>query len=106
MHGGSRLRAETSNDTVYEATWESLDSRPTPAWFQDAKFGIFIHWGLYSVPAWSPKGTYAEWYWHAKDGLPRKHAAAVARSEAVKEFHARVYGEEFRLRRFPAAIHL
>ena len=95
MHGGSRLRAETSNDTVYEATWESLDSRPTPAWFQDAKFGIFIHWGLYSVPAWSPKGTYAEWYWHAKDGLPRKHAAAVARSEAVKEFHARVYGNNF-----------
>ena len=94
-HGDARVYAEESVGTEYEATWESLDSRATPAWFQDAKFGIFIHWGLYSVPAWSPKGTYAEWYWHAKDGLPRKHAAAVARSEAVKEFHARVYGEEF-----------
>ena len=94
-HGDGRVYAEESVGTEYEATWESLDSRATPAWFQDAKFGIFIHWGLYSVPAWSPKGTYAEWYWHAKDGLPRKHAAAVARSEAVKEFHARVYGEEF-----------
>ena len=94
-HGETCVYAEASGGTEYEATWESLDSRATPSWFQDAKFGIFIHWGLYSVPAWSPKGTYAEWYWHAKDGMPRKHAAAVARSEAVKEFHARVYGKEF-----------
>lgn len=79
----------------YEATWESLDSRPLPAWFSDAKFGIFIHWGLYSVPAWSPRGTYAEWYWHSKDGIPGKHAAKVARSNAVNEFHNRVYGKDF-----------
>jgi hypothetical protein len=31
--------------------WESLDSRPTPAWFYEAKFGIFIHWSLFSVPS-------------------------------------------------------
>ena len=29
----------------YQPTWESIDKRPTPAWFGDAKFGIFIHWG-------------------------------------------------------------
>ena len=52
----------------YEPTWESLDQRENPEWFADAKFGIFIHWGLYSVPAYAPRGTYAEWYWHAKDG--------------------------------------
>ena len=46
----------------YKPTWKSLDSRPVPDWFQNAKFGIFIHWGPYSVPAWSPKGTYSEWY--------------------------------------------
>lgn len=46
----------------YEANWESLDSRPTPEWFTNSKFGIFIHWGPYSVPAWSPAGTYTEWY--------------------------------------------
>jgi len=44
----------------YEATWTSVDSRPTPAWWSDAKFGIFIHWGVYSVPAFAPKGEYAE----------------------------------------------
>ena len=47
---------------VYTPDWESLDKRPVPSWFEDAKFGIFIHWGLYSVPGWSPKGTYSEWY--------------------------------------------
>ena len=46
----------------YQATWESLDTRPVPQWYRDAKFGIFIHWGVYSVPAFAPKGSYAEWY--------------------------------------------
>ena len=36
----------------YEPTWESLDSRPIPQWYDDAKFGIKICWGLFSVPAW------------------------------------------------------
>ncbi len=47
---------------TYSPDWASLDSRPTPEWWQDAKFGIFIHWGVYSVPAFTPKGRYAEWY--------------------------------------------
>ena len=53
----------------YEPTWESIDSRPVPQWFVDAKFGIFVHWGLYSVPSWGPTDIkevyekYAEWYW-------------------------------------------
>ena len=46
----------------YQPNWESLDQRPVPQWFKDAKFGIFIHWGVYSVPAYTPKGNYAEWY--------------------------------------------
>ena len=39
---------------MYENNWESLNKRPVPEWFADAKFGIFIHWGLYSVPAYAP----------------------------------------------------
>lgn len=50
-------------ETKYEAKWESLDKRPTPEWFLDAKFGIFIHWGVYAVPGWGVRGEYAEWYW-------------------------------------------
>ena len=45
-----------------EPTWDSVDARPTPAWWSDAKFGIFIHWGVYSVPAfgneWYPRNMY------------------------------------------------
>ncbi|MFJ7491536.1 alpha-L-fucosidase [Streptomyces sp. NPDC097727] len=48
----------------YRPTVESLNSHPTPTWFNDDKFGIFIHWGAYSVPAWGPRGSYAEWYWN------------------------------------------
>jgi len=55
----------------YTADWVSLDNRPISQWFTDAKFGIFIHWGLYSVPAWGSLPSddahiydcYTEWYW-------------------------------------------
>jgi alpha-L-fucosidase len=42
----------------YNATWESLDSRPLPAWYDQAKIGIFIHWGVFSVPSF-----HGEWFW-------------------------------------------
>ena len=42
----------------YEPTWESIDSRPLPEWFDQAKFGIFIHWGVFSVPSFG-----SEWFW-------------------------------------------
>ncbi|MGW1621491.1 alpha-L-fucosidase [Streptomyces sp. NPDC002172] len=48
----------------YQPTETSLAGHRAPYWFNDAKFGIFIHWGVYSVPAWAPVGVqYAEWYW-------------------------------------------
>ena len=51
----------------YSADWESLDHREIPAWFSQAKFGILIHWGVYSVPAYAEpipgeEGAFAEWY--------------------------------------------
>lgn len=49
----------------YLADWQSLDKRQVPEWYQNAKFGIFIHWGVYSVPGYSPVGSYAEWYQHS-----------------------------------------
>lgn len=52
----------------YQPNWESLDKRPTPTWYTDAKFGIFIHWGVYAVPGWSSKGNYAEWYQQGLQG--------------------------------------
>ena len=34
---------------TYAPAWESLDTRPVPSWFETAKFGIFIHWGLWEI---------------------------------------------------------
>ncbi|UCH33221.1 MAG: alpha-L-fucosidase [Armatimonadota bacterium] len=59
------MKARPNARSRYEPIWESLDSRPCPDWYDEAKFGIFIHWGVYSVPAWAPKGAYSEWYWWA-----------------------------------------
>nr|CAD7396349.1 unnamed protein product [Timema poppensis] len=53
------VRIEGIDTVRYNATWESLDTRPLPQWYDDAKFGIFIHWGLYSVP-----GFGSEWFWN------------------------------------------
>lgn len=43
----------------YEPSWDSLTQHPDPEWFRDAKFGIYFHWGPYSVPAYK-----TEWYSH------------------------------------------
>jgi len=45
----------------YEPSWNSLGRHPIPEWFKDAKFGIYTHWGVYSVPACGPNGS---WYPH------------------------------------------
>ncbi len=48
----------------FHPTWESLKGYKIPTWYQDAKFGIFIHWGLYAVPAfdseWYPRNMYLQ----------------------------------------------
>lgn len=70
----------------YACTTASLRGHRAPHWFTGAKFGIFIHWGVYSVPAWAPVGEdYAEWYWARMDKpeLP------------THRHHAREWGEDF-----------
>ena len=78
---------QTSAPAHYEPTIESLNQHPLPTWYDDAKLGIFIHWGLYSVPGWAPlvhpnhdftsqdyitHNPYAEWYLNSMrlDGAP------------------------------------
>lgn len=88
----------------YQPTSESLEQHLVPDWFHDAKLGIFIHWGLYSVPAWAPRSetfvdlvpkrgyeyhfkhnSYAEWYWNtiSIEGSPSH------------QHHLKAYGEGF-----------
>lgn len=86
----------------YQANWESIDSRPTPAWFSDAKFGIFIHWGVYSVPAYAPvlpgKLAYAEWYWRAMTDGKAKSTNPVY--SGTWDYHQRRYGVNHPYERF------
>jgi alpha-L-fucosidase len=48
----------------FQASWDSLTGYQVPAWYEDGKFGIFIHWGVYSVPAfgseWYPRNMYRQ----------------------------------------------
>ena len=84
----------------YEATIESLDMHALPQWYADAKLGIFIHWGLYSVPGWAPlvhpehdfssqdyitSNPYAEWYLNTMrlEGSP------------TQKYHREHYGADY-----------
>jgi alpha-L-fucosidase len=94
---------------TYQPTLESVKTHPLPAWYDDAKFGIFIHWGLYSVPAFAPPGRmdiekllkgegnfgqspYAEWY---------QNSLRIQGSPTY-EHHARTYGPDARYEHFAA----
>lgn len=72
-----------AQDAPYEPTWESLRQHtPAPEWFRDAKYGIYFHWGVYSVPAYGN-----EWY-------PRHmHDVRGERAHHVYKHHKETYGE-------------
>jgi len=92
---------------MYEPTLKSVKQHRLPDWYADAKFGIFIHWGLYSVPAFAPKMTnenmdwlfsngsmgatpYAEWYQNSMriKGSPAHH------------YHLERYGADYEYNQF------
>ncbi len=90
-----------SQSATYLPNTASLEKRATPQWFKNAKLGIFIHWGLYSVPAWATPTTtpdkvtdwrafyksnpYAEWYLNSLriNGSP------------TQLHHEKVYGKNY-----------
>jgi alpha-L-fucosidase len=103
----NRLLAEEQrqeNDGPYRADWATLMKYEQPQWYKDAKFGIFIHWGVYSVPAaeneWYPRNIY-----QPKEGAYRDFRARFASSDpALKD--AKGYKDLiplFRAERFDAA---
>ena len=97
--------AEPEPTIQYLPNDSSLSQHALPAWYQDAKLGIFIHWGLYSVPGWA-KGTttsledilatstgeewfannpYAEWYLNS----------LRIQGSSTEEHHSQTYGADF-----------
>lgn len=76
----------------FEPKWESLDRRKIPEWYLDAKFGIFIHWGVYSVPSWGAPKSYAEWYWN--------NISNKKEDNVWWQHHKKIYGENFQYQDF------
>lgn len=79
----------------YKPTWESIDSRPIPDWYDDAKIGMFITWGVYSVPSMS-----SEWFWWFWKGQPQSYIVDFMKkyyppkwtyADFAKDFRAEFY---------------
>ncbi|MEI7421042.1 MAG: alpha-L-fucosidase [Prolixibacteraceae bacterium] len=85
--------------TNFQPTWNSLSNSHTPQWLRDAKFGIYTHWGVYSVPAQGPNGTwYANKLYNKPEGKERKyHEETYGPLEkfGYKDFIPMFTGEKF-----------
>ena len=72
--------AHVNAQTTYLPTWNSLKNHSTPQWLKDGKFGIYTHWGVYSVPAQGPNAT-----WYANN-------VYTDSSSAARKYHEATYG--------------
>ena len=77
--------------TRYDPTWESLDSRPIPSWYDEAKFGIFMHWGVYSVPSF-----YSEWFWWCWKGAHTQECVDFMKKNYRPDFSYADFGPMFK----------
>lgn len=89
----------------YTGKWESVNTHQVPKWYDDCKFGIFIHWGIYSVPAYAPHtwelgevdskewfadNPYEEWYYNSLN---------IGKGPTY-EHHMEKYGKDFKYEDF------
>lgn len=73
----------------YDPTWASLDTRPLPPWYDEAKIGIFLHWGVFSVPSYM-----SEWFWEywrtdnkqAKEFMAKNYRPGFTYAEFAPQF--------------------
>ena len=80
---------------LYTPDWPSLDSRPLPDWFDEAKFGVFVHWGVFSVPAWG-----SEWFWWHWKGEGSLQYQRFMRDNYPPGFSYADFGPQFTARFF------
>jgi alpha-L-fucosidase len=101
LYAGIFLMTVLAEDAKkYESTWLSIRQHRVPEWYEDAKLGIFIHWGLYSVPGWAPpsgelgkvdpkewfkNNPYSEWYLNTMK----------IKDSPTWKYHVKTYGENF-----------
>uniref|UniRef100_A0A1A8D2N1 Alpha-L-fucosidase n=1 Tax=Nothobranchius kadleci TaxID=1051664 RepID=A0A1A8D2N1_NOTKA len=75
---------------TYQPTWESIDSRPLPEWYDQAKFGIFIHWGVFSVPSFG-----SEWFWWYWQKEKRQEYVHFMQSNYPPDFQYQDFAQQF-----------
>lgn len=101
---------EVNNKGKWKPTTESIEKHVTPEWFEDAKFGMFIDWGLWSVAGWAPKmpvedepsalpRTYPDWYENRmytqfKDYHEKNWGKDFKRDDFIPLFQANQYQPE------------
>jgi alpha-L-fucosidase len=93
------VRAQ-DNEGPYRPDWQSLQKYEVPDWYKDAKFGIFLHWGVYSVPAFG-----SEWYprnMYRPDSEEFKHHLATYGPQT--KFGYKDFIPQFRAERFDPAV--
>lgn len=82
----------------YEPNWESLDTRPLPGWYDAAKVGIFIHWGVFSVPA-----VESEWFWWDWEGVKSPAVVNFMKDNYPPDFTYADFAKDFRAEFFNAS---
>ncbi len=85
---------------MFEPDWDSIREHQVPAWYQDAKLGIFIHWGLFSVPGWAtPVGEFGtvDWSrWFANNPYAEWYLNTLRiKGSPTNAYHRQTYGPAF-----------
>uniref|UniRef100_A0A1B6JQ73 alpha-L-fucosidase n=1 Tax=Homalodisca liturata TaxID=320908 RepID=A0A1B6JQ73_9HEMI len=82
----------------YKPTWDSIDSRPLPQWYDDAKLGIFIHWGVFSVQSVSSEWAWKNWKENLSQPLIKyienNYPKYMTYQDFAKEFTAELFNPE------------
>ena len=88
-----------SSSGRYQPDETSLNAHPVPQWFEDAKFGVFVHWGLFSIPGFAPRGRFEDVLTHDYGRAMLVHPYAEDYWNAIKDettpsaaFHRAHYG--------------
>ena len=82
-------------------SWQALDARPNPAWFDHDKIGVFVHWGLFSVPAYAGDSPEGKFYGHGGHGcwygshLSEIYPLIPEEQVKLQAFHRRAFGGDY-----------
>lgn len=75
----------------YTPDWKSLDSRPLPKWYDEGKIGIFLHWGVFSVPSFGN-----EWFWYNWKTAQQPGVVEFMQENYRPDFTYADFAEQFR----------